>query len=388
VQVGEPVAVLPAVAPPPDSEFAAELLSITFKSGIKVSHLRKPIEGPHWEKGEESALVDLWSRLGKLLNLPLVPYSKRPAVYLVTGLGGPYDVQVRLKITKSKNVSGEARLIGSLRGISIEGTCPSSVGEHTVSACIANPPDELHACRGRLNWRLEVDATPISASLGSTFVEVYFILGRPGFRYRNGVWVEVLRLLFGRVGVAGNDANAVIAAITTYCHSGHGLRYETHKGKARYGVVHKGGVFKLADYLLKMRKDCNCYDQAAAVQSLASAVGVASVWQFLDPFGFIRPTNLVGVGLCNNPFFGENESLKLVAPDSHRRTAFGNHAFAVTLDWKAVDACAKPHLAIETIPEYLADSIDDTPSLYRFYGKFRPGQPTDVRPKLGVVAVE
>jgi hypothetical protein len=388
VQVGEPVAVVPVAEPPPDSEFAGEVLSVTFKSGIKVSYLRKPIAGPHWEKGSEGAIVDLWSRLAKVLNLPLVPYSKRAVVYLAAGLDGSYDVEVKLKITKSKNVGGEARLTGTLCGTSIEGTCPSSLGEHTVSARITNPPDELRACRGRITWRLDVDATPIGANLGSTFAEIYFILGRPGFRYRMGVWVEVLRLLFGRVGVAGNDPNAVIAAITAYCHGGHGLKYETDKGAAQFGVGHRGGVFSLGSYLDKLPDRCNCYDQAAAVQSFASAVGVASVWQFLKPFGFIRPTDLVGVGLCNNPFFGKNESLKLVAPDSDRRTGFGNHAFAVTLDWKTVDACAKPHLATETVPEYLSDSIDDTPSLYRYYRSFRPGQPTDVRPKLGVVAVE
>jgi hypothetical protein len=45
-------------------------------------------------------------------------------------------------------------------------------------------------------------------------------------------------------------------------------------------------------------------------------------------------------------------------------------------------------VATETIPEYLADSIDDTPSLYRYYRQFRAGQPSDVRPKLGVLGVD
>ncbi len=388
MQIGEPVAVVPIATPPPDAELEAEIVSITFKSGIKVSQRRTPVEGPHWEKGRESAIEDLWTRLASRLHLPLELYSKRAAVYLAGGLDGVYDVEVKLKITKSENVSGEARLHGVFCGIAIEGSCPSSAGEHTVAARIINPPDDLRACRGRIAWRLDVDPTPIRASLGSTFVEIYFILGRPGFRYRKGVWVEALRFLFGRVGVAGSDPNAVIAAIAAYCHTRHGLRYETNKGETCYGIGHRGGVFKLGSYLLRLSEICNCYDQAAAVQSLASAVGVASVWQFLKPFGFIRPTNLVGVGLCNNPFFGTNEALKLVAPDSDRRMPFGNHAFTVTLDWKAVDACAKPHLATETIPEYVVDSIDDTLSLYRHWHKFRPGQPTDVRPKLGVVAVE
>ena len=388
MQIGEPVAVVPVATPPPDAELEGEIVSITFKSGIKVSHRRALVEGPHWEKGRESAIEDLWTRLASRLHLPVEAYSKRAAVYLAAGLDGVHDVEVKVRITKSKNVSGEACLRGGLFGRLIEGSCPSSVGEHTVSARITNPPESLLACRGRITWRLDLDTTPNSASLGSTFVEIYFILGRPGFRYRRGVWVEALRFLFGRVGVAGSDPNAVIAAITAYCHGGHGLRYETNNGEACYGVGHRGGVFSLGAYLLKLSDCCNCYDQAAAVQSLASAVGVASVWQFLKPFGFIRPTELVGVGLCNNPFFGDKESLKLVPRDSDRRTAFGNHAFAVTLDWKTVDACAKPHVATETIPEYLVDSIDDKPSLYRHYRKFRPGQPTDVRPKLGVVTVE
>ncbi len=188
------------------------MLSITFKSGIKVSYLRRVVEGPHWEKGKDGAIDDLWSRLAKVLNLALVPYSKRAAVYLVADSVGPYDVEVKLKITKSKNVSGEARLIGTLSGVSIEGTCPSSAGEHTVSARITKPPEELRACRGRIAWRLDVDATPIGASLGSTFVEIYFILGRPGFRYRKRRLGRGVALLFGRVGVAGSDPNAVIAS--------------------------------------------------------------------------------------------------------------------------------------------------------------------------------
>ena len=110
------------------------------------------------------------------------------------------------------------------------------------------------------------------------------------------------------------------------------------------------------------------------------------MWLFLSPFGYIRPTNLVGVGLCNNPFFRKNGSSQLVDRYSDERTAFGNHAFAVTYGGNIVDACAKPHLATESVPEYLADSIDDARSLYG--GGFRPGRPKDVRPHLGVVVVK
>jgi len=387
MQIGEPVAVVPAATPPSDAELEAELVSITFKSKIKVSHGRATVEGPHWEKGEESVIEDLWTRLAGLFHLPVEPYSKRAAVYLIGGLGGPYDVDVRIRVTRSRNVSGEARLVGTFSGVSIEGTCPSSAGEHMVRARITNPPEELTACRVRIAWRLDVDAAGVSAGLGSTLAEVYFILGRPSPPYREGgVWVEVLRFLFGRVGVAGSsNRTAVIATIAAYCHGRHGLRYDTEHGKSFYGVGHTGGSFNLFRYLLRKRSACNCYDQAAAVQALAGALGVQSMWLFLEPFGFIRPADLVGVGLCNNPFFDKHESSKLVDRYSEKRTAFGNHAFAVTYGAKTVDACAKPHLATESVPEYLSDSIDDARTLY--HGGFRPGRPKDVRPHMGVLVV-
>lgn len=387
MQIGEPVAVVPVATPPPDATLEGEILAITFNSKIKVSHRRATVEGPHWQKGKESAVEDLWSRLAALFHLPNEPYSKRAAVYLIAGLGGPYDVEVKVRITTSRNVTGNARLIGRLSGVSIEGNCPSSAGDHTVRARIANPPEGLMDCRGRIAWRLEVEASAISANLGSTLAELYFILGRPSPPYRDaGVWVEVLRFLFGRVGFAGwSNRTAVIASITAYCHTGHGLRYETEHGKSNYGVSHVGGGFNLLSYLIRKRPACNCYDQAAAVQALAGAVGVQAMWLFLEPFGFIRPTDLVGVGLCNNPFFGDDESLKLVDRYSEDRTAFGNHAFAVTYGAMIVDACAKPHLATESVPEYLSDSIDDARTLY--HGGFRPGRPKDVRPHPGVVVV-
>ena len=45
MQIGEPVAVVPVATPPPDVELEAELVSITFRSGIKVSYRRRLVEG-------------------------------------------------------------------------------------------------------------------------------------------------------------------------------------------------------------------------------------------------------------------------------------------------------------------------------------------------------
>jgi hypothetical protein len=384
MQVGEPAAVIPAPPPPPDCEFAAELLSVTFKSSEKVSHERKTIEGPHWVKGEEGKLEDFWSRLAGMMGLSAEPYSKRPAVYRVKGMTAAHIVEVKVNVTKSANIAGSARLIGKLWSLSIEGVCPTSVGEHIVRAEIKDAPEEIRGYRGRIAWHLETDAPAMNVALRSTLAEVYFILDRPSAFYRNlGVWVEVLRFLCGRVGVAGEcDRKAVGAKVASYCHGRHGLKYETRHGRSQYGVGHTGGTFNLTDYLIRKSPVCNCYDQAAAVQALAGAVGAQTVWLFLEPFGYIKPTNLVGVGLCNNPFFRSDESQKLIDPESLKRTAFANHAFVVTYGATVLDACAKPHLATETPEEYVADSIDRDPSLYD--RSFRPGRPQDIRPQIGV----
>jgi hypothetical protein len=102
---------------------------------------------------------------------------------------------------------------------------------------------------------------------------------------------------------------------------------------------------------------------------------VSSQWLFLDPFGFIHTTNLVGVGSCNNPFYRTNGSDKVVLPHDPKRTPFGNHAF-VDMNGKILDACAKPHVGTETLQEYIIDSIDSDPALYPIKGD-RPGKASD-----------
>ena len=381
MQVGEPISIPPPAAVPTDAELGAALVSITFKSGVKTSRTNVTIEGPHWEEGRDAEIEDHWTERARVMRLPLEPYSKRVAVYLT---GASAEVQVQVRVTRSRNVGGEARLVGTFQGLAIEGSCPTRVGEHTVLATIRDPPREIRGYRGKIAWRLLVESPAISVDLDSTLAELYFILDRPSLPYKRfGVWAEALRFLCGRVGVAGeSDARVVAAKVAAYCHGRHILRYETRKGLARYGVNSAGGTFGLSAYLARVRPRCNCYDQAGAVQALSGAVGVTLTWLYLKPFGYIRPTSLVGVGMCNNPFFRADRSKRLVDPRSNERRGFGNHAFVGTLRSKVLDACARPHLGTETVAEYLKDSIDDTPSLYG--GAFRPGAPDDVCVKVGV----
>ncbi len=385
MQVGEPVSVAPPPAPPEDKDFAAELVSITFKSSIKTSHSKATVAGPHWEAGKEAEITDDWQAMAKKMGLPAEPYSKRAATYLVKGAGGSHDIEVKIKVTKSKNVSGDAKLVGNFSGLVIEGACPTGAGEHTVTAKFLEPPEDIHGYRGKIGWGLEVPSAGMTVSLGTTLAEVYFILGKPTSPYAKGAWVEALRFLCGKVGVTGEKEDKEVAAkVTSYCHSRHGLRYDTERGRPRYGVSNLGGTFRLQKYMEREIESCNCYDQAGAVQALVGALGVSTIWLFLNPFGYIKPTMLVGVGLCNNPFF-EDESLKLVPFDSPDRNGFGNHAFVGTPTGKILDACAGPHTGSEGPEQYVKASIDDTPSLYG--SDFQPGRPSEIVPGLGVKVV-
>ena len=388
MEIGEPICVAPPTAPPDDVELAAELVSVNFISTLKTSHAKAPITGPHWQAGHDREITDDWLKMAMKLRLPRGPYSKRAAVYRVKGAGGKYDVEVKVKITKSKNVSGNAKLVGNLRGLVVEGTCPTSVGEHTVAATFTCLPEDIRAYRGKMSWRLEATSAGITVSLATTLAEIYFILGHPTKPFmRNGVWTEVLRFLCGRVGVIGKeDRSTVSAVVTRYCHELHWLRYDTFHGGDQYGRSPNGGKFQLGDYMLRVKRLCNCYDQASAVQVLLGALGIHVKWLFLVPFGFIKPTNMVGVGICNNPFFGADNTWQVVPWNSDARGVFANHAFVGTVDSKILDACAGPETGSKSAAAYLGATIDDTRSLY--FGRRRPGALDDIRIKPDVAAVE
>jgi hypothetical protein len=386
---GEQTCVEVPPTPPPDQEFAAELVSVKFDSGVKVSHSKATVAGPHWEVGKEKEIADDWAATAKKLGLPAEPYSKRPAVYLIKGApDAEHYLTVEVKVTKSVNVSGEAKLQGNFNGLVFEGWCETSAGTHKVDVKIVEPPDAIKSYRGEIAWGLELEDAPICQGLGSTLAELYFILDKPAPRpYSDGVWVEALRFLCGKVGVVGESKTEGVAEkITRYCHSRHKLRYDTFRGGSKYGLALAGGEFKLMGYMKRTSPICNCYDQAAAVQALSLALGAPVEWVYMDPYGFIKATDLVGVGRCNNPFYKLDVTKKVVPFDSPDRTAFGNHAFAGLPSEKVLDACAGPHTGDETREKYVDESIDKTPSLYP--GSFQPGTADAIASGSGVSGVK
>jgi hypothetical protein len=385
----EEISVAVATTVPPDKEFAAELVSVKFDSGVRVSHSKATVAGPHWQVGKEKEITDDWAATAKKLGLPAEPYSKRPAVYLIKGArDAEFLLSVTVKVTKAVNIKGDAKLSGNFNGLVFEGWFPATAAEHQLDVKIVNPPDSIHCYRGEIAWRLDLEKEPISQTLESTLAELYFILDEPARRpYPDGVWVEALRFLCGKAGVVGEDSTEGVAKkVARYCHTPHKLRYDTFLGDSAYGLDMKGGEFDLTGYMERTSAKCNCYDQAAAVQALSLALGASVGWVYLVPYGFIKETNLVGVGRCNNPFFGFDVTKKVVPADSPDRKPFGRHAFAELPNENILDACAGPHTGDETREKYVEESIDDTASLYPT--SFQPGTADDIASGSGVSAVK
>ncbi|HLL55494.1 MAG TPA: hypothetical protein VK447_18185 [Myxococcaceae bacterium] len=363
--------------------FRAEIVELSFKSKIKVLRARTLVSAPHWKKGADPK--DVWTE-AKAMELPEdAGYSKAPAALLVRHAPGTTQDVIKLKIniSESKNVSGQAQIIGRLGSLEFTGQCPVSAGEHSVDIKIKELPEETQWVRGGIAWGIQVPDPDVSIVLGTTQVEMFFLLDTPPAPFAQGVWAEALRFLGAKAGVMNQKTAALVASkVASYCHTPHDLTYDTKEGAPRYGNLLRGGWslgFRLTDYMKRADPECCCYDQASAVQTFCAAMGVSAEWNYMEPFGFIKEVNLVGVGLCNNPFFRSNGTDKLISRRDPRRTGFGNHAFC-KLEGKVLDACAGPEVGTRDLEGYLKKCIDYDPALNAIHGR-RPGLPHDAKPR-------
>jgi len=332
-----------------EKTFRGKVVEITFLSGIDLLKNRKKIEPPHWKFRRKEI---------------------RPACYTRKSSGdGQKDLEVKIDITKLENISGNGILVGEGGNIKIKSEpFPLKEGESGTIKCeFEDLPDAAyHFNESMILWKVEQgeEVYPLFAPTQAT---LFIIFNKPQKPWTStGVksnWVEVLEFVFGKVGINNYQKKSAGVAITRYLHSSYGLRYDTVSGAPSYGFWGRGfGVFELTHYLKRVFTKVNCYDQAAAATLLSSAIGIGAKYQFLNPFGYINITNLVGVGPCNNPFFDNldpNVSNKKIwiFGDPKERTGFGNHAFVKT-EGKNYDACAGPEVGTRTPAKYIEHSID------------------------------
>lgn len=355
--------------PCPAVHFEATIVGVGFNSPVTAGRRGAAVAGEQWTDG-----VDV--------NEPNVSDgSMKPAIVLVAGRGEP-GMTVRIRVTRSQNVGSTGPVTGYLGNLTFEGVdpCPTAVGDHTINAKIAALPTSIARDAGDATWSMVVD--PIgSVALGSTRLEVVTILDNPAPCFAGGDWIEALRAICS-LGILGiSEKRQAAATVARSCHADFGAVYDTVSGAPKFNSGHYGANgYLLAKYISPgSGKVVNCYDQAAAVSALSGAFGVYLGWKYMDPFGFLAQSDLVGVGPCNNPFFNgtnwkhePNYPSPMAPPLDPHRSSFGNHAFTrflsdVNRDLTGPDsgvaegigdACAGPAVFDGTLSDYVLRSVD------------------------------
>ena len=222
----------------------------------------------------------------------------------------------------------------------------------------------------------------------------YSILGEPVAPWTDSsitnqnAWISVLDFLTP-TNVCGNATNKTnaLARLTQFLFEGHHLRYDRYLGDCKYfhfpdpSMPGSHHWFDVSGYMVRNKGNVvNCYDQAYAVSLFGKLAGIESDVVFLQPFGFINETRLVGIGRCNSPFYtsGPLATETIRGSNDTARAWFLNHRYVIRDD-KIFDACAGPALGTQTHQQYLDHSVDtsttderdltDFQSDYRVNGK-------------------
>ncbi len=370
---GVSVGVIPE---PEDKYLNVRVVEIDFHESYKTANNKATVNAPHWP-----------------CNKYQFNYSEKPAVYRIAT---PARAKVKIEVD-CKGMSGSGKLIGNLQGFRFEGKMNLSNGQQVVDVTMDDSPDSVRWLKGQASWGAE--GCGLSVSAGNTFVELFFVIddpAKPKFFSGRGVWAEALRFLFENGRVSGvKDAKAGAAEVTKCCFGFPYHKYEIDRGAAKFGGATR--KFSLTRYMDEVDGRVNCYDQTYAVIVFSGALGVSVDGLFLDPFGFLNYTDIVGWGPCNNPFPNEKYMAELrsmsgstsgripkpedylsVSPTDPKRNPFSNHMFC-ELSAKIYDACAGPETGSRSRAGYATANIDATPGLYPHPGARRAGEARDMQ---------
>ncbi|KAK6506849.1 hypothetical protein TWF481_005309 [Arthrobotrys musiformis] len=240
--------------------------------------------------------------------------------------------------------------------------------------------DTPWAIVGDIEWRLRVAPTGQVLGINSTRLEFYAITEDLPEFYQNSVDVTLLRRFVAQF------IDRSVPWVDHCCSQTFGnfsFVYDSYWGGASFAGSRTGGSFNLNSYLASIgtKTLVNCYDQASITQI---ALGLSpttneSGYVYMDKFGWIVTTNLIGRGQCNNPFFLNPECNKsiLCPNDAEDRSYFDNHAFnslKPRIKDQIVDACAGPITGGPNLQGYidLAIQTETDTTLYHLK-KMGPG---------------
>ena len=307
------------------------------------------------------------------------------SLFPVLFLAGHQNQVLGLQLTLGPEYQGvSVHLLGYLNGEVVFQSDSSlgASGTWSTAAYATFDVSGLARRSGDFAWYVMPDAGAGSLFLATTRLELSWVYELPSF-LSNLDYSAALRPLFAQIDTAGAP-NEIVAAVVAMCYYGFYKRYDTVTGAPHFGCTGQGGTYLLGQYWYTGQSQAvNCYDQAGIVQIMLGCLGISCTWAFMQPYGYITTTNLIGWGPCNNPFFSANNTPRLIGVNAQDRTAFGNHAFAVISGY-VLDACAGPHIGRETIPAYVADAIDTQTTLSN---PQNTGTAANVNPQTGVTSL-
>jgi hypothetical protein len=251
------------------------------------------------------------------------------------------------------------------------------------------------AFNGSITWKIDGNSGEGAKAIGITPIELFAVCPAiPGFMQSEGIPATLLRFalqiqaedpnmwsmpydldITERVFHSGFKYNISGGGAPSFA-SGAGQPFNLNKWLQTLSIIRpdietEDNTKARASFLKDNIPTVNCYDQAG-ILGLCLSLGFkdeadrnALVPYFMQPFGFINATDLVGWGLCNSPFENEeNGNLFMQDRKNRLRQKFGNHVF---LTWRdnVYDACAGPEKGTRTLQEYIDHAIDERHPLLR-----------------------
>jgi hypothetical protein len=316
-----------------------------------------------------------------------------------TGVAGSFkpvatDLQARstaltVAVTSDDHLRGiPFTLYGTLNGQRVVSQESVSQGTSFFTAIDTKRTGIPWGYAGDIQWSIKGPTTPAIVNLNTSRIELYGISSSlPSYFITNpGLSVNFLRLI--ALPAPSTDYKTYIANATM---NNFAYKYDTYSGSSSFASSCLGGTFRLNYWIAMIRHTppirVNCYDQAALVQlCLTLQLGNPSnTWAYMDPYGFINTTDLIGWGRCNNPGF-RNNIRKIILPiNDPGRTHFANHAFITTGD-KVIDSTCGPHIGSETTAAYVSSCIDTVTTRYSPPG-FVAGTVSNISNRLGIASL-
>ncbi|KAK6332655.1 hypothetical protein TWF730_004315 [Orbilia blumenaviensis] len=221
---------------------------------------------------------------------------------------------------------------------------------YDVSVTVRPPwrePGRPWAVAGSISWRLGLMATGQRITLNSTRLELYAIANKLPEYYKGFVDVRLLRRF---VATARLPLVSWIDHCIHLIHSEPSFVHDSQQGQPHYYFNDR---FNLIQHLghIGQQKPVNCFDQAAIMLACLGLNPDTHNAKFVSmrPFGWIKPTWLVGEGMCNNPFYQDrqHDSQIRCGDNNTSRSRFTCHAFIslgpIDQNPLIVDACCGPY---------------------------------------------